>query len=359
MILKDIYSKDFYQILSQVLSSVIPDFNKEKFIKLIFNSEFKDLELKQRMNHTANVLRQFMPDDVNYVLKIVAKYQQLGIKEEVVEFMFLPEYIANFYLEDYEKSIVVLEKITEFTSCEFAVRAFIKKYPQMMEQMKKWSLSSNQHIRRLASEGCRPRLPWAIALPQFKNNPQAVLSILENLKNDESEYVRRSVANNLNDISKDNPNIVFKIAKNWLGNNERTDKLVKHACRSLLKNGNQQALALFGFVASKHIKIQNFNLQKYVNIGDKLCFSFEIQTQQQKLGKCRLEYKIGFMKANNQLSNKVFKISESDIQSNFKLVKKNHSFKIITTRKYYAGKHSLTIIINGIEVKKGFFELRQ
>ena len=136
-----------------------------------------------------------------------------------------------------------IEFITQFITCEFAVRPFLLKYgDKMMNQMRAWSLHKSHKVRRLASEGSRPRLPWAMAIPALKKNPMPVLTILENLKNDPSESVRRSVANNLNDISKDRPGMVLKIANAWKGQNKETDAIVRHGCRTLLKHGHPEVL---------------------------------------------------------------------------------------------------------------------
>jgi 3-methyladenine DNA glycosylase AlkC len=167
----------------------------------------------------------------------------------------------------------------------------------MMAKMLKWSESDNVHIRRLASEGCRPRLPWASGLPLFKADPTAILPILERLKNDDEDYVYRSVANNLNDISKDNPELVVKSAQSWMQGNPTKNRiwLVKHACRGLLKSENSDILSLFCFANPRPINIENFTLDRTVKRGEKLNFSFTLSACQ-ALGKCRCEFIIAFMK---------------------------------------------------------------
>ena len=232
----------------------------------------------------------------------------------------------------------------------------------MMQQMLEWSRHPNHHLRRLASEGCRPRLPWAKALPAFKQNPDDILPILENLKNDPSEYVRKSVANNLNDISKDHPELVVSIAKKWKDHTKNTDWIIKHACRTLLKQGNAEVMQLHGFGSSKKIKLQNFEiLTPHVNIGDYLAFRFLLQNLENKPKKIRLEYAIYYQKANGTLSKKVFMISEKEYpaQSETTILRKQ-SFKLISTRKFHPGLHQIGIIINGIEKNRGdFYVIKQ
>ncbi|MDP8206920.1 MAG: hypothetical protein P9L92_09675, partial [Candidatus Electryonea clarkiae] len=213
-------------------------------------------------------------------------------------------------------------------------------------------------VRRLASEGCRPRLPWAMALPAFKKDPTLILPILEKLKNDESETVRRSVANNLNDISKDNPEIVLAICNRWMGKAANIDKLIKHACRSLLKAGNKETLLLFGFGDPTDMNVENLKLSKYrINIGDDLNFSFDLIINQKELKKVRLEYCIYYMKANVKLSKKVFQITENSYKPGEHSFRRKQSFKNMTTRKHYPGKHKISIIVNGEEKDKTCFEL--
>ncbi len=183
------------------------------------------------------------------------------------------------------------------------------------------------------------------------------MAILEKLKNDTSQYVRRSVANNLNDISKDNPKILKNIANTWVGKTAEIDWIVKHACRTLLKQGDSEIMNLFGFFKPVHINISKLEIQKSICLGDRLDFSFVLATNKPELGKLRIEYAIGFLKKNGSLSKKVFKVSEAQITQQKKAVSKSHSFKIISTRRYYVGIHELSIIVNGCELASHNFML--
>ena len=227
----------------------------------------------------------------------------------------------------------------------------------MMQQMTRWADSENHHVRRLASEGCRPRLPWAMALPEFKKDPEPVLDILEKLKNDESEYVRRSVANNLNDISKDNPEITIRLAEKWLGQSAETDWVVKHACRSLLKQGLPEVMRLFGFVEPINFGVTQFTVSPQAKIGGDLEFSFLLNSKREQPGKLRIDYAIDFLRKNGRHSRKVFKLSESDVNTTKRQFQKRHSFKLITTRTYYPGLQRLSIICNGVEMACKDFDL--
>lgn len=353
--LKNLYNKQLITRLGREISQHHSGFDEKAFSRSVFNKDWKDKELKPRMRHIAQCLHLHLPPNYKKTIRIL---KPVAAKFSGFEFMFFQDYVECYGLDDFTTSIPALEHFTKYSSSEFAVRAFIlQDEKRMMKQMRQWATSDNHQVRRLASEGCRPRLPWAISLPAFKANPKSVLPILQTLMKDESEYVRRSVANNLNDISKDNPDIVLDWATRWLGKNNTTDKLIKHACRTLLKQGDQQTLSLFGFAETSHIDLHQFKVQAKVAFGDKLLFSFSLKSQHESLGKCRIEFAIDFVKANGSLARKVFKIAESDYAAKEKQVEKYFSFKPISTRKYYAGEHQLAIIINGIELKPKSFEL--
>ncbi len=362
-LIKDLYSEAFYEQFSSVLKQTIPSVNKDEFKNLIFIDAFESYELKERLSHTTKVLNHFLPEDfksaTQTIKELIENLNSANMREQSMEFMFIPEYIEIYGINDYENSVKAFEFITQFTSCEFAVRPFLKKYPdEMLSQMISWSKHENNKVRRLASEGSRPRLPWAMALPSYKNDPSPILPILENLKEDSCEVVRRSVANNLNDIAKDNPDTVIDISKQWKGKSKETDALVKHACRTLLKQGELQILKLFGF-GSQNFKVSGFNIiTPQVKIGDYLGFKFSIINQDDSAKLLRLEYGLYYMKNNGKLARKVFKISEREIESN-KIydIQRKQSFKIISTRKFHTGLHQVSIIVNGIEGEKLDFEL--
>ncbi len=363
-LLKNIYNDRFFEEFTQALSEVLPDFNKKQFLKEIYTENWGDKELKQRMRHITLCLHQQLSTNFEVNAKtlvaIIAQLLKNGRKENSLEYMLLPDYIEVFGQEYTDASLAAMEHITQFTSCEFAIRPFIIKSPKkILDEMLKWSTHKHPMVRRLASEGCRPRLPWAMALPALKKNPTPILPILENLKNDPSESVRRSVANNLNDISKDNPELVITIAKKWLGNNPETDWLVKHGCRTLLKQGHQEILPLFGFGAPKNILITDFKiLTPKVKIGESLAFSATLTNTAKKDIKLRLEYALYYKKANGSLSKKVFKISEKIYaKASSTPIERKQSFKPITTRKFHLGEHKVALIVNGKEFEALPFEL--
>lgn len=316
---------------------------------------WNNLELKARCRKISMSLGMYLPEDYKEALSILEK--------SVTGFyfaFFFPDFVEVYGQDDinWDLSISALERNTEYWSSEFAVRAFIiKDEERMMAQMRKWSKHKSEHVRRLASEGCRPQLPWGQAISKFKKDPTPVLPILEQLKTDTSTYVQKSVANNLNDISKTHPDLVISIAKDWYGKNKSTNWIVKHGCRTLLKKGNRDVLALFGYDDTTSINLQDFTLETTsISIGEDLTFSFNILAK--KATKTRLEYGIDYIKSNGKRNRKIFKISEVSLKENEKKsYMKKHSFADVSVRKHYPGIHSIAIIINGIEKDKLDFEL--
>jgi 3-methyladenine DNA glycosylase AlkC len=363
-LLKDLYSPGFYKNLANALTEIIPSFNKQRFTSQIFTDDFSDKELKARMRHTTEVLRGFMPSDFSMAAQIIGKLiQQLkknGTGGDQLAYIFLPDYIELYGIDDFDAAVKAIESVTQFISCEFAVRPFILRYEsKMMQQMKKWASHSNERVRRLASEGSRPRLPWAMAIPALKKDPSSILPILEKLKTDSSESVRRSVANNLNDIAKDHPELVIGIAKKWKGISKETDAIIRHGSRTLLKQGHEKILSHYG-LKSKQVAITSLAI-KTPNVpdGGDLQFSFRVTNLSDKKQTIRLEYGLYYNKANQQMARKVFKISEKSYGAGeSKTVEKKQSFKKITTRVYYPGKHKLSIIANGEEKTEKSFILK-
>jgi 3-methyladenine DNA glycosylase AlkC len=354
-LLKDLYSPAFYKNLANALSTVLPSFNKQRFISQIFSDEFSNMELKARMRHTSVVLHAFLPSDfkqtVGILEKLIGQLKTSGTGEDGLAFIFLPDYIEQYGIDDLKTSVKAFEEITQFVSCEFAVRPFIIRYGgEMMRQMKSWSRHKNYKVRRLASEGSRPRLPWAMAIPDLKKDPMPIFPILENLKDDPSEWVRRSVANNINDIAKDHPDLIIELARKWKGGSKETDAIIKHGSRGLLKKGHVEILNHYG-LKSKNIRVSIFKIETpTVKLGEHLAFSFTVSNLDKKKQTVRLEYGLYYNKSNGQLTKKVFKISERDYEPGIKVkVRRNQSFRKITTRIFYPGKHRLSVIVNGEE----------
>ncbi|MEH0158351.1 DNA alkylation repair protein [Limibacter armeniacum] len=361
--LKNIYSESFIRLLSEQLESIIPDFNKSEFTEKIYDETWDTLELKSRMRHISHTLHLFLPKPfpkaVNSILALTQELKKLDIGGMGLAYMFLPDYIEAYGLEHTELSLEAFEEIVNICSPEFAIRPFILQDENtVMTKMYQWAESPNYLLRRFASEGCRPRLPWAMALPAFKNDPSPIMPILEKLKADDTLFVRKSVANNLNDISKDHPELLVKTVKKWQHQHQHTDWILKHASRTLLKQGHKDILPLFGLVSPDDISVELTNISSPITIGNDGIFAFTIQNNASNVMLLRIEYAIDYLKANGKHNRKVFKLSEITIGAKQTLkYSRKQSFANMTTRKHYKGLHRLSIIINGIEKATTDFEL--
>lgn len=363
---KNLFSRSFFETFSGILGHFLRDFNREDFIDNIFDKSWEKLELKQRARHTSLVLNRFLSGnfekDVLVLTDIIDYIQEKKNLKPGIESMFIPDYIEVYGIEYPDVSLRAMERITRFFSCEFSIRPFILRYPDLtLQRMQEWSKDPHPQVRRLSTEGCRPRLPWAMAIPFLKKDPDPILPILETLKNDESETVRRSVANNLNDISKDNPEVVIKLARKWLGTSEEADWVAKHGCRTLLKQAHPEALELFGYGSTDKISTKDFKvLTPSVPLGESLVFSFHIKNRAKEPLLIRLEYGMYYLKANGKQSKKVFKISERQFAAGeSRLIERKQSFQAISTRKYYPGPHRVSVIVNGQETDPVEFEVIQ
>ena len=358
-LLKDMFfTQTSINEMADILKKYYPAFDKEKFISLVFDDTFGTKKLKEKMRHTTQCLHETLHKSFEEALDILKKAAPY-IKG--FEAMTLPDYVELYGMENWGLSLPALGYFTKFASSEFAIRPFIANDPERaMAYMSTWAEDEDPKVRRFASEGCRPRLPWAMALPVFKKDPSLILRILEKLKNDESDFVKKSVANNLNDISKDNPEVVLDVCEQWYGHSKNIDQIVKHGCRTLLKSGNKRALLLFGFCDPKNLHVENLKLnKKTVAIGENVHFSFELIVKEKKTSKIRLEYCVYYVKSGGKLSKKVFQIIEKNYKPGKHLVSRKQTFQNMSTRKHYPGIHQILIIVNGVEMEKVSFKLLQ
>ncbi len=353
--LKDMFfTQSSMETFADTIQEFYPEFDKKKFIQIVFDEAFADKEVKDKMRHTTQCLKKTLPESYKEALAIL---KEAAPHAKGFEALSLPDYVATYGMEDWDFSLRALYHFTKYSTSELAIRPFLAKDPdKVMTLMNEWAEDKNPKVRRFASEGCRPRLPWAMALPKFKKDPSPILPVLEKLKNDESEDVRRSVANNLNDISKDNPEVVLKICESWHGQSKNTDKIVKHACRTMLKAGDKRALMIFGYSDPSTMGVENFKLEKTkIKIGENVRFSFDLTLKEKS--SVRLEYAISYVKAKGQLSKKVFKITENYHAPGTITISRKHSLADMSTRKHFPGTHHIAINVNGVEMGKVSFEL--
>lgn len=357
--LKNMYTPELLVDFASKVCRVYPAFDRSQFLDKVFDSDWDSRELKQRYRHITMVLGSMLPESYEEAIAILFQ-----LREECRGFpyMFFPDFIEVYGLEHWDTSILALMEFTSMNSSEFAVRPFIEKdQDRMLDVMLQWADHTSEHVRRLASEGCRPRLPWAPPLLRLKADPSPILPILERLKEDESEYVRKSVANNLNDISKDHPDLVLSIAERWLADgNTKTNWIVKHGCRTLLKKGDPRALRLFGFGNADilaHVTISDLTITPAtIHIGEEIRFSFTLSSEEPAT--FRLQFAVDYVKANNKTSQKRFHLPERKGFQGTETIERKLSFQDLSTRKHYPGIHRLSVLVNGIEAASANFQLK-
>lgn len=354
--LKNMFSPQWVQKLSLSLENhcSIP---AGHFSRLVMDDFWEQKELKQRSRHIASCMNEVLPGSYENKVKLLEPVSKEFSGYTAIVFS---DFVELFGLEHWNISMRAMEVFTQRSSAEFAVRPyFMMDFDHMVKQHQIWSTHKNEHVRRLASEGIRPRLPWGLGVPQLKKQPEVIFPILNNLIDDPSEYVRRSVANNLNDISKDYPEKVLHFIGQLDMSKINTQKLAKHALRGLLKKGDKTALQLFGFHNQLEVKCQKLQVgQQALAIGEVLLWNFDLFVKGE--GKLRLEYHVYFQKASGRQTHKVFQLSEQMIKSDTQIgMNRKHAFRDLTTRKHYPGIHRLELVANGIVVDGIEFELNE
>lgn len=365
MLMKEGLSGAAVKRIAAGLGQLMPVFDASTFEEEAL-SGLESLELKARVSHLIGVLHGHLPQkfsDAARVLQQLPKVWDYGDPDDPLKgFAAWPliDYIAVFGLDAPKLSLRVMEKLTPLFSAEFAIRPFIERYPDLVfKQLYDWVSHPDAHVRRLVSEGARPRLPWGGQLKQFVQDPSPCIPLLEALKNDESQYVRRSVANHLNDIGKDHPELLVELCMRWRSCDEgKSDWVISHGTRSLVKAGHPAVFALLGYHAAPKVEINDFVLtKKSVRLGGEIQFQLSLLSQQDQ--RFVLDYVVYYVKANGSLAPKVYKLKNLDMSKGESLrLTKGVSFKPITTRKYYVGTHCVALQINGVECARLEFNVK-
>lgn len=355
--LKEMFNRSFYQHFAGVFADADQNFNAAAFLQDV-TADLDKLELNGRLRNTAVVLKKYLPDHFESAVDILYKAAP-GLKRGYTA-LVLPDFVALYGKKHFELSMEALKDFTSLGSSEFAIREFLKTDPdKTLKVMRYWAEDRDEHVRRLSSEGSRPRLPWSFKLEQIIKDPSLTRDILEKLKADEALYVRKSVANHLNDISKDNTSYMLQLVKTWDSSNAHTRWIIKHASRTLIKKGNEESLALFDFEKDVKISIDNFSVSSHhVRLGEELEISFELKSLKDSPQKLVIDYAIHYARASGEQSKKVFKLKEITLLPNQTVqVSKKQVFKDMTTRKHYAGKHAVVLMVNGKDYGNAVFDL--
>jgi len=356
--LKDLYfTQPFVDELGQLLSYSTPAFDVDQFKRCLVLQGLADADLKEKMAMVTRCLHAGLALPYPEAL---AQLRLAAPSFSGFNAMVFPDFVGPYGLDHWEISVQALREFTGLCSSEYGVRPFLTSAPdRMLAQMLAWAADPDEHVRRLASEGCRPRLPWAAGVPALKKDPAPILPVLECLRGDESEYVRRSVANNLNDISKDHPDVVLDAVERWYGEKAETDRLLKHACRSLLKSGSPRALRVFGFSDPEHVTISDLRIQPAApRIGEAVEYSFDVNLDAVEAELLRLELHVSYARPGGKISRKVFQIREGSFAPGKHTLRRKFSFADVSVRKHHPGPHVFVVSVNGVPAQQLDFRLR-
>ncbi|MBB4481540.1 DNA alkylation repair protein [Rhizobium etli] len=339
-----------------------PAFDEERFMRLATDG-LDALELMERSALIRDALFATLPDDFIDAAAILKASLPTLARSGLSGWMLLPvnQFIAARGPDHFELGLDLLKALTPHFTAEFGIRPFIHRDQQRaLAIISGWVDDPDQHVRRLTSEGTRPRLPWAMRLPQLVKDPAPILPILTALIDDPEDYVRRSVANSLNDIAKDHPDMVAAfIAGHIQGASSERRRLLKHASRTLLKKGHAQALANFGFGASASLECELRLVNGEVMFGEGLDFAIRVTNASKAAQSVMIDYAIHHVKADGSLSPKVFKCKSIMLApGQSQAIERRHAMRPITTRRYYPGQHRIAILVNGAESASESFILK-
>jgi 3-methyladenine DNA glycosylase AlkC len=362
------YGADVPQAIARMITAVFPNFGARQFVADALTG-YDTLALMPRGKHIAQALQRNLPPDYPKAIAILlASLDQPHGRDAGLtlgSFLYLPHtmFVAQFGLGHFEASMAAQHALTQRFTAEFSIRSFLQQHEAAtLARLKQWASDPSEHVRRLVSEGSRPRLPWASRLPAFQKNPAPVLELLELLKDDQALYVRRSVANNLNDIGKDHPELLAKTAKQWLkGATDERRWIVKHALRSAVKRGEPGALEVLGFGKSANVEVENVRITpQRVVMGEKVNIAFDVANTRGKPQDVLVDFCIHYVKSSGKTSDKVFKLKVLRLAPKETVrLSKTVSTAEMTTRKHYAGAHRVEVLLNGQASSLGVFELME
>lgn len=364
--LKNSFGADVPRRLADMLVASEPTFDGAGFVDQCLE-DYESMELTERARHIAGALADHLPIDRRRALAVIV--DSLGPEIEGTElkgmdgFLYLPFvfFVADHGLDHFQEAMHAQYELTKRFTAEFSIRAFLVEYPdRTLSRLRDWAADPNVHVRRLVSEGSRPRLPWAPRLKSFQVDPLPVVELLELLKDDPEEYVRRSVANNLNDIAKDHPDVVIDTARRWWSDaTPERKRLVRHGLRTLIKQGHPEALAVLGYGPDSPVQVAEVTVRpESVRIGERVEVEIRLVNPSNSEAGALVDIIVQFVKANGSASPKVFKGAEMTLAPGQEAtVKKSVSLRQHSTRTHYPGRHAVEVQLNGTVVSGVGFEL--
>ena len=353
-------------------------FDRQRF-EAIANHGLDALELKARMLQLADALSATLPTDFNAACQVLetslapplpmdAKGEPEGLTTAQAStglagwvIWSMGEFVARHGQHDVPRALACLHALTQRSTAEFAIRPFIQQQPDAVwPVLARWANDPSAHVRRLVSEGSRPRLPWGLRLQALVVDPAPTLGLLQKLQDDPSSYVRRSVANHLNDIAKDHPDLVARWVKDHLvkATPERS-ALLRHASRSLIKQGHAPTLAAWGLASGLKGQAGLSLSAISASVGESIALGVTLRSTSRQPQPLEIDYAVHHVRANGSTSPKVFKGWKLTLAAGeHRTLDKRHSLKPVTTRTLYPGLHRIELRVNGLTVAEAAFELK-
>ncbi len=357
--LKNIFDEARFRHMAGETQAVFPQFDAKRFLLLALDG-LDDLGIMERVRRTAECYRATLPEDFRIATDILCRLAPR--LDHSFAAIALADYVALYGREHFERSMEVLHHLTRFGSAEFAIRPFLRDEPERtLEILRGFAKDENEHVRRLASEGSRPRLPWSFRLSTVAADPSLAFPILDRLKADPSLYVRKSVANHLNEISKDHPDWLLDRLETWPRDDPATAWIVKHALRTLIKKGEPRALALVGASGEARVRVEGFSVTpERLLLGAHVTIMTEIVSISDKDQHLVADYAVHYVKKNGGPSKKVFKLKKFDLPPGGRqALSIRRAIRDFSTRKHYSGHHRVELMINGKVLAEGGFELAE
>ena len=355
--LKEMFNAAYYRQLADAVHSVLPRFDRSAFLRDV-SKDLAQRELNARLRQTSVSLQRHLPKAFPAAVEVLREVAPRMPKGYTA--LVYPDFVGLYGLDTPATSLEALHYFTSFGSSEFAVREFIRRDVKgTLKVMRRWAVDPNEHVRRLASEGSRPRLPWSFRLDAMVKDPRLTAPILHALRTDPAFYVRKSVANHLNDVAKDHPEHMLDVLYAWTVEHPHTAWIAKHACRNLIKQGHPRALALFAFERNTAVRASPLRLRStHLRLGDVLELSVTLTSAADRAQKLVVDYRIHYRKADGRSSAKVFKWKEPILQAGEAItLTKRQRIQDLSTRKHHAGDHRVELLVNGEVEASAHFDL--